>query len=371
MRYYRKQNVFDAALDRIRFLFDEFDNVIVNVSGGKDSTVVFHLCLQVAREKNRLPLKTLFIDQEAEWEATIDVIKDIMYHPDVDPLWLQVPIKLFNATSNSQHWLMCWNPDDETNWMRPKDPIAIKENTFGTDRFTKMFSSYLNTTFPDESVINIGGVRAEESPRRLLGMTAFPTYKWITWGKKLDAKRGHYDFYPIYDWSYTDVWKAINDNDWKYNKIYDAQYQYGVKINDMRVSNLHHETAVASLYYMQEVEPETWVKLTSRLDGIDTAGKLTKEAFTVTELPFMFNDWAEYRDFLLEKLIVNDEWKKGFRKVFEKQDALYGEQMGKKMYKAHISSILTNDWEHIKLLNFEQTADAIKIRKEAKGEEWY
>jgi len=75
MKIYSKQTVYEAALDRIRFIFDEFPNVIVGVSGGKDSTVVFQLALIVAREKNRLPLKTMFLDQEAEWQATIDQIK--------------------------------------------------------------------------------------------------------------------------------------------------------------------------------------------------------------------------------------------------------------------------------------------------------
>ena len=33
MKFYQSQNVFDAALDRIRYLFDEFPNIIVNTSG--------------------------------------------------------------------------------------------------------------------------------------------------------------------------------------------------------------------------------------------------------------------------------------------------------------------------------------------------
>ena len=109
MKIYGKENVHDAALGRIRWLFDEFPNVIIGVSGGKDSTVVYNLALQVAREKNRLPLKCLFVDQEAEWESTIDTIRLIMENPEVEPLWFQMPIKLFNATSTTDHWLMCWD----------------------------------------------------------------------------------------------------------------------------------------------------------------------------------------------------------------------------------------------------------------------
>jgi predicted phosphoadenosine phosphosulfate sulfurtransferase len=109
MKIYLNQNVYDAALERIRFIFKEIPVVICSVSGGKDSTVIYNLCMKVARELNRLPLKVMWIDQEAEWQATVDQIKTMMYDPDVDPMWFQMPIRLFNATSIYEHWLNCWD----------------------------------------------------------------------------------------------------------------------------------------------------------------------------------------------------------------------------------------------------------------------
>ena len=51
MKVYSKKNVFDCALDRIRWVFREFNgNLIVSISGGKDSTVVMELALMVMRE---------------------------------------------------------------------------------------------------------------------------------------------------------------------------------------------------------------------------------------------------------------------------------------------------------------------------------
>lgn len=52
---YLQTNVFEEALNRIRFLYDNHDDVIVSMSGGKDSTVLFHLALMVAQERGRLP----------------------------------------------------------------------------------------------------------------------------------------------------------------------------------------------------------------------------------------------------------------------------------------------------------------------------
>lgn len=366
MRIYYKENVFDAALNRIRWLFDEFPVIVCAISGGKDSTVVFNLCKMVAAEKGRLPLRVMFIDQEAEWQATIDTVRLIMEDPDVEPYWYQVPIKLFNATSSKENWLQCWDPAAEDRWMRPKELYSIKENTFGTDRFAELFDAVISHTYPDTPACIIGGVRCEESPVRSLGLTMKACYKGETWGKKLDAKRGHYVMYPIYDWSYSDVWKAIHSNGWHYNPLYDYQYSYGVTVMDMRVSNLHHETAVKNLFYLQEVEPDTYVRLTQRLSGIDSAGKLGKDDYFVRELPFMFASWREYRDFLLDKLVDNPEWREGFRKAFERQDRLYYDEIGDKLHRVHVQSILTNDWEHVKLINFEQSPKIRKIKKRNK-----
>lgn len=85
MKMFLKENVYDSALKRIRYLFDEFPNIVVAFSGGKDSTVCLQLALIVAREKKRLPLKVAFIDQEAEWDTVIDYIREVMYNPEIQP----------------------------------------------------------------------------------------------------------------------------------------------------------------------------------------------------------------------------------------------------------------------------------------------
>lgn len=136
-----------------------------------------------------------------------------------------------------------------------KDPISYKENIWGTDRFGNFFLKFMDTESKNrgnKKMCYLTGVRTEESPSRFLGLTHRPTYKWITWGKKNQYNKNTFTFHPIYDWSYTDIWKAIHDNNWDYNKIYDFQYQHGVKTQDMRVSNLHHETAVHHLFFCRK-----------------------------------------------------------------------------------------------------------------------
>jgi len=364
-KMYLKQNVFDAALDRIRFIFDEFENVAVSFSGGKDSTATLNMALIVAEEKGRLPLPVLFLDQEAEWQNVIDYVETVMEDDRVTPMWFQMPIRLTNATSNIEHYLNCWQEGGQ--WMRDKVPYAITENIYGTDRFHALFPAIYKHHW-DGPLAVLAGVRGEESPARMSGLTTGATYKWVTWGKKMN--KDQYNFYPLYDWSYTDIWKAIHDNDWSYAKAYDYFYQYGVPASKMRISNLHHETAIHQLFYLQEIERETWNKLTDRLGGINQARHLSKQdMFQAKDLPFMFDSWKEYRDHLLVNLITDTEYQEKMRARFERMDDVYGLIRNiDKMHRVHVATILANDVDFTKCDNFEQQPYAITFRRWRRGE---
>lgn len=366
-KFYLRQNVYDAAKERIAYLLDEFDDFVVGFSGGKDSTICLNLTIEVAREKGKLPVKVLFLDQEAEWDTVIDYVRRTMNRDEVEPLWFQIPLKLFNSTSTTDMWLECWEPDKE--WIRPKEPNSIKENHYGTDRFAELFTKIFEKDFADRTICYIAGVRAEESPTRMMGLTEGQTYKHITWGKYLNKKLGHYTFYPLYDWSYTDVWKAIHDNDWDYCEIYDYMYQHGVPVRDMRVSNVHHETAVKSLYYLQEIEADNWNRIVKRIKGINTAGMIKEDAFYVKELPFMFKSWREYRDYLLDNLIEDKENHATFKKNFDKADEVFtfDKSADKSACKVAITSILKNDYHMTTFNNFLRSPEINTYKKYKSG----
>jgi len=352
MKLFLNQTVHEAALDRIRYLFSEFDEIVVSFSGGKDSTVTLHLALQVARELNRLPLKVVFLDQEAEWQSVVDYVRSIGENPDIELWWFQMPLKLFNSASSDTDWLNCWAEGEE--WMRPQEPNSIKINRYGCDRFKGLFKRISVVEWGDKRVAWLAGVRCEESPGRAMALTGAATYKHITWGVALDKAKEHFTFYPLYDWSYTDIWKAIHENRWRYCKIYDEQYRYGVTINQMRVSNLHHETSFVSLFYLQEIEKHTWEELCRRLPGVNTLGQLKTDAYACPKkLPYMFKDWREYRDHLLKHICVHEEHRAKFRKYFAKMDEkflLFPDK--EEMYKAQIKAILSNDYHFTQLENW-------------------
>lgn len=362
MRMYRQENVWDAALNRIRWLYDEFDNVVVSMSGGKDSTIIYELAKIVAAEKDRLPVTVMWLDQECEFAGTVEYMRNVFYSPNVNPRWYQIPFQLFNATSKDDPWLHVWGPEDEDIWVREQDPISVKENIYGTERFRDLLDRITATEYEGQRVVALTGVRGEESRLRMASSTGLPTYKWATWGaKNKQAKRGTeaYSMHPIYDWGWLDVWKAILDNGWAYNSHYDAMYRYGIPVNKMRVSNYHHETAVHALFYLQEIEPETYQRATQRIGGLDTAGKMGTDDYFIRELPFMFKDWKEYRDYLMVNLIekdlqpkfeakfaqMDDYWERG---KFTRLDATY-----ESMLRTQVQSVLTNDWEFVKVASWE------------------
>lgn len=132
--------VFEEALKRVRFVFDNCDDVIVSMSGGKDSTVVFNLALMVAKETGRLPLKVFWLDQEAEWQATEDYMNYVMRRKDVKPYWFQIPFDFTNSLSFEDNFLRVWDEEKKDVWIRPHSDIAITENPTKEHRFHKLIN---------------------------------------------------------------------------------------------------------------------------------------------------------------------------------------------------------------------------------------
>ena len=108
---YLPMDVYTAARQRMARVFDDFPNVYLSFSAGKDSGVMLNLALEVAHEKDCLPLNVLILDLEAQYQHTADYIQRVADNPDVNLHWVCLPLHLRNAVSKIQpHW-MCWDPD--------------------------------------------------------------------------------------------------------------------------------------------------------------------------------------------------------------------------------------------------------------------
>lgn len=360
MRAYLNKTVFDASIERLTYIFQKEDNVVVFCSGGKDSTICVELSIIVAKALGKLPVKVAFLDQESEYQATVDYMRKLANRPEVELYWFQIPFKLFNSTSleNKNEWLMCWDEKEKDKWMRQKEPNAITVNTFGTDRFKDLCERLGDYIFgKDSKHVAVVGMRASESlVRYVLMHKEKPVYDDILWASK-GHREGSNRVYPIYDWEQSDVWHAIATHHWSYNHLYDKMFQYGVPDKDMRVSSIIHETGIHGLKYLQEVEPQTFEKLTQRIGGINTYNKLyEKDGYAVKKLPVAFASWIEYRDYLLEHIIdpVNRPvFKRAFLDHTTEEDA-----------RADVKALLLNDVYLTKVGNYNMNR-RLKQRKES------
>ena len=335
--FYKENNVFEEALERIRFIYDNCDDVIVSMSGGKDSAVLFNLAMTVAKERNRLPLKVFWLDQEAEWKHTYMYMKDILYREDVKPYWYQVEFDFTNSLSAQNNFLKVWDKSCPEKWIRQKDDIAIKENPSPFNRFHDLVEnlpSYCTDKETKHCAVLVGMRISESLNRKMTIAHNKSQFGGITWCRQMINNTRV--FYPIYDFKNEDIWIALGKNKWSYNKIYDFMYQYGVPLQKMRVSALIHETSWHAIEMLQEFERDTYNKFVARINGVSTFNHAFDEGGIIPrELPFAFKDWKEYRDYLLVHITKPEYWEL-FTKRWKGQD-------GDEWYKIHTKEIIIND----------------------------
>lgn len=334
-RIYRQKNVLQAAQERISLIFDRYDNVSVSVSGGKDSSVLFSLAHAEALKRGRT-IEVMFIDQEAEYAATIEIIRHIASLPNVIMVWYQIPFLMTNSVSYEQDYLHCWDGGN----IRPLEKgsirdLGLKKNVTWEKLLPALENSY------KQSTAQLIGLRSNESLNRYRAVTKNPAIEGINWSSK-STNTLLTKFYPIYDWGFDDVWRYIHDQNLVYNRIYDYQFAKDYLKDSMRISCLIHEKSFHCLADLPEFEPETFEWLCKRVKGVDTAMRYSKEKqmYSNEKLPTHYKHWKDFRDFLL----LNHPNARQ-RKRFE--DRFRNHPESEEVYKQHVGQLLINDWENI------------------------
>lgn len=338
-RQYTSQDVFEAAQERIEFVFREFDNIYVSFSGGKDSGVLLNMVFQHMRRHGitkKLPV--YYMDYEGSYQYTEDFIRRMVEdNADlIDLYWVCLTYKTKCGVSIYRNYWLPWNEAERDIWVRdyPKlgsglDVITKDNHEFDfyyhgiedTD-FDLKFNEWIHRRYKAERTIGLLGIRTQESINRwraVAGENRVNMYKGQKWITPMGKNR--YSGYPLYDWQTEDIWTANAREGFDYNKLYDLYYQAGVKLDDMRVASAFIDEGVASLGLHRAIEPNLWARLVGRVNGANFGaiyGATKAMGYQSISLP-AGHTWKTYCEFLLSTLppYIGKMFRKKFESTFK------------------------------------------------------
>ena len=317
IRRYTEQNVYEALQDRLHFLFEEFDNIFVSFSGGKDSGLLLNLTLDF--QKKYYPEKKIGVfhqDFEAQYSVTTEYIERTFERikNDAELYWVCLPMATRTALSSYQMFWYPWDDTKEDVWVRPmpRHPyvINLQNNPITTYRYkmhqidlAKQFGRWYRISHGGKKTVCLLGMRADESLQRYSGiLNKRHGYKERNW-----ISRQFKDVWaasPLYDWSKNDVWHANYIFNYDYNRLYDLYFMAGLKLDQMRVASPFNDYAKDSLNLYRVLDPEIWSRLVGRVKGANFCaiyGKTKALGYRSLTLP-EGHTWESYTKFLLDTL---------------------------------------------------------------------
>ena len=315
---YLQQNVYQALLERLHFIFHEFDVVYVSFSGGKDSGLLYILLDFRDKFYPSTSIGVFHQDFEAQYRATTEYVEEtfrmLEKRPGVELYWLCLPMATRTALSSFEMYWYPWDDKKETLWVRPMPEydyvINLKNNPVTTYHYkmhqedlAKQFGRWYRSVHDNKKTICLLGLRADESMQRYSGfVNKKHSYKgkcWITQQFK-EVWTGS----PLYDWSVEDIWHAYYKFGYSYNSLYDLYYKAGLTISQMRVASPFQDYAKESLNLYRVIDPQMWVKLLGRVQGANFAAIYAKTkavGYRTIKLP-EGHTWKSYTMFLLATL---------------------------------------------------------------------
>ena len=317
VREYLQQNVYEALQSRLKFLFEEFDNIYISFSGGKDSGLLLNLTLDF-RDKY-YPDKTVGVshqDFEAQYTVTTEYIEQTFEKLEgrAERYWVCLPMATRTALSSYEMFWYSWDDKKEDSWVRPmpkKDyVINLKNNPMTTYHYkmhqedlAKQFGRWYRISHGDRKTVCLLGMRAAESLQRYSGfLNKKYGYKGECWITK--QFKDVWCASPLYDWTLNDIWHAHYLFNYDYNHLYDLYYKAGLKVSQMRVASPFNDYSKDSLNLYRVIDPEIWVKLVGRVRGANFAciyGKTKAMGYRNVTLP-EGHTWKSYTLFLLDTL---------------------------------------------------------------------
>jgi predicted phosphoadenosine phosphosulfate sulfurtransferase len=281
---YQIKNVLEASEERLNYVFDNFNKIYLSFSGGKDSTVMLHICAKIAKERNR-KFGVLIVDLEGQYQFTIDHLSAcIEEHKDlIEVFWCCLPIALRNAVSVFEPKWICWDKAKKENWIRPLPEGAISDESYFDffqhgmefEEFVPLFGEWYAK---GEDCACLVGIRCDESLNRFrtIASRTKNTYKGNQWTTLVT--QNVYNVYPIYDWKTQDIWtyhaKFPKE---PCNELYEFMHKAGVPLSCQRICQPYGDDQRRGLWLFHLIEPNTWAKVVARVNGANSGALYVQE----------------------------------------------------------------------------------------------
>lgn len=311
--YNKELNVYDAANERLKFIFDTFPRVYLSFSGGKDSGILLNLCIDYIRKHcPDRKLGVMVMDNECNFTYSLKFMHSILdSNRDIlDIHWCCMPLTLPCTVSAYQVDWQCWGEHDKDKWVmeQPDRDYVVniqnhKFDFFRNDMLDKEFYDNFSEWYSQgEPCANLIGIRTDESLNRFRAImnSRKETIGGHMWTRKNGAHS--YNCYPIYDWKTDDVWIANAKFDWEYNELYDVFYKAGVPVGTMRVASPFMSESKSSLNMYRVINPDIWARLCARVHGANFIATYGKQlSYRHISLP-EGHTWKSFTKFLLATL---------------------------------------------------------------------
>lgn len=287
-------DVHDRTMERVDYIYREFETVLLSYSGGKDS----HLCLEVmldgwdreARKKHYDgKIHLMHVDDEFAFPETEEHVKKYAKHPAVKMWWCCLPIRYTNSLTDKKKFWKPWDPEKEDQWIRDipwevediEDAELVRpDHPNLDDRFVEGKTKHKDLPGiiwddPDYWPINSAtGVRADEAMYRYQSIMQQGRYSGIPEDGTFDPAKTHRPgtvlSKPVYDWTDEDLWAGFAEFEhWEYNPAYDKLAELGVPPSKMRTAHPYGPEAVNNGAYkrVRKAWPELYEKARNRVEG--------------------------------------------------------------------------------------------------------
>lgn len=364
------KSVLEAARDRVRYAFDNFEKVYVSFSGGKDSSVMFHLAADEAIKRGK-KLGVLVIDLEAQYALTIRHVEEMLetYREHIDAHWVCLPMLLRNAVSQYQPRWCCWEPEAKDVWVREKPVNAhtIKAGAypFFVDRmefeeFMVLWGVWYSGGVPTAGLI---GIRCNESLNRFRTIASRTKEKHGTAQFTTKVSDNLFNLYPIYDWTTQDIWRFhAQYPDRCHNEIYDRMHMAGVPLSQMRLCQPYGDDQRRGLWLFHLLEPQTWFKVVARVNGANSGALYIEESGNMTGYNRIFkppgHTWKTFCNLLLKSLpkstrehylsrfktFISGWYGRGYSEIPDEAPRVLENKHWAPSYRRLCKVLLRNDW---------------------------